>query len=386
MTMRKPVHNNAKLIFSTYNSLITNGMSEDDIIETLFNILQTNKIENNLTLSTFFSQFINQKNIDHISLIEMIGLAHQKKKEKQKFSHTDKRKHNGIYYTNYVIAKRIAEDTLSLFNGKFNPTKHTFLEPCSGHGIFAIAYLDTIFETNKEYLNQVQIIVNNMYFADIDKEAILLLKKILPIYLKSKYDVLAIVPESNVYIGDVLFKQKKDTISKIDLKTIFNMKDGFDIVVTNPPYKLLKANSNKYNGNTDNYKKQITKVLTFIRKNNLYKYNSGMLNLYKLFVEEILENLTKNDAKIGLLIPSTLLSDKQSYGLRNRILEKYAFSTIYKIPEKNNYFLDISQAFCFFSIDKNKQTKDIKLKISIKDNNDLEKPEIRINKKDINDI
>lgn len=384
--MKMPAKNNVKIIYDSYNSLSMGGMLDDDIINVLFNILHANKVEDNLTLNAFLSQFNNGKAIDHISLIELIGLAHQKKKEKQTLSNTDERKHNGIYYTNYVIAKRLAEDTLSLFGEKFDPTLLTFLEPCSGSGIFAIAYLDAVFQVNKEYLHKAQKIVDNMYFADIDKDAIDLLKKILPIYLKSKYGVSISISDTHLYVGDTLFNQKNGTVSKVHLKSVFNVPDGFDIVLTNPPYKLLKANSNKYNGDTDNYKKQITKVLNFIRANNLYKYNSGTLNLYKLFVEEILESLTKDNAKIGLLIPSTLLSDKQSYALRNRILEKYSFSTIYTIPEKNNYFLDICQAFCFFSIDKGKQTKEIRLKINIVDNKDIEKSEIKVNKSDINSI
>lgn len=96
----------------------------------------------------------------------------------------------------------------------------------------------------------------------------------------------------------------------------------------------MKANSNKYDRNSDNYKEDIAEILSYIRKHNVYRYNSGTLNLFKLFVEEIVENYTNNDGKIGLLIPSTLLSDKQSFELRDRILSNYTLSTIYTIPEK----------------------------------------------------
>src|SRR5690606_33443321 len=107
-------------------------------------------------------------------------------------------------------------------------------------------YLDTIFQRSKSYLQKSQQIVNNMYFADIDGDAISLLKTILPNYLKAKYSIKVNIPEQNLYVGDVLFSTTNDTINKVDIKTIFNSKDGFDIILTNPPYKLLKANSNKY--------------------------------------------------------------------------------------------------------------------------------------------
>ena len=381
----QPAKNNSKQIYSTYNSLASSGMSDNVIIDSLINLLKTNTPSNNLTLTAFLSGFYTEDMLDHISIIELIGLTHQKKKEKIAISDTDERKHNGIYYTNYSIAKRIAEDTLSLYGDAFDPTKLTFLEPCSGTGIFAVAYLDTIFQINKKYLLNAQKIINNMFFADLDGDAINLLKIIIPIYLKTKYAVETTIPEKNTYIGDALFNIDKGNINKNDLKTIFNMNNGFDVVLTNPPYKLLKANSNKYNEGT-NYKEQITEILRFIRKHNTYKFNTGTLNLYKLFVEEIVENYTNSSGKIGLLIPSTLLSDKQSFELRSRILDKYSLSEIYTIPEKNNFFLDISQAFCFFSLDKSKPTDELRLKTNVSDSVDLNKEYVSVSKTRIDSI
>lgn len=381
----QPARNNSKLIYSTYNSLASNGMSEGAIINSLINLLRTNKLGNDLTLTAFLSGFYVNGKLDLVSIIELIGLTHQKKKEKIAISDTDERKHNGIYYTNYSIAKRIAEETLQLYGDVFDPTKLTFLEPCSGTGIFAIAYLDTIFQTNRKLLVDAQKIINNMYFADIDGEAIDLLKTILPIYLKSQYGIEVIIPKKNTYIGDVLFNFDDGNVSKTNLKDIFSLSNGFDIVLTNPPYKLLKANSNKYNEGT-NYKNQITEILKFIRKNNTYKFNTGTLNLYKLFIEEIVENYTNINGKIGLLIPSTLLSDKQSFELRSRILDSYSLSEIYTIPEKNNFFLDISQAFCFFSLDKSKPNNELRLKTNVSDSVDLNKESISVSKNRINSI
>lgn len=382
----QPTINNSKQIYSTYNSLSSGGMSDDVIIENLLSILRNKTIGNNLTFTALLSGFYKDKELDFISIIELIGLAHQKRKEKQSISNTDERKHNGIYYTNYSIARRITEDTLLLFENDFDPTNNKFLEPCSGIGIFAIAYLDTIFQRNKSYLQKLQQIVNNMYFADIDGDAISLLKTILPNYLKARYSIKVNIPEQNLYVGDVLFNITNDKINKVNIKTIFNSKDGFDIILTNPPYKLLKANSNKYNGNTDSYKENISEILSYIRKHKIYKYNSGTLNLYKLFMEEIIENYTNKDGKIGLLIPSTLLSDKQSFELRDRILSNYTLSTIYTIPEKNNFFLDISQAFCFFSVNKSKSSNSLSLKMNISDVNELENEGISVTKTKVNSI
>lgn len=363
--MRNSKINNSQKIYSTYTSLVDSEIPVDSIIHQLIKFLNSNDIDKNLQLSTFLSDYYLEDGIDHIGIVELIGLLHQKRKESIKYSNTDERKHNGIYYTNYSIAKQIAEDTIELFGDSFAPLDKSFLEPCSGTGIFALAYLDTVIESENKLRKNLQKIINNMYFADIDRDAISLLKKIIPAYVKSKYNAKIRIPTKNVFVGDVLFKRTNNKIEKIELNKVFKQKKGFDIVLTNPPYKLLKANSNKYNGKNDSYKQDIKQLLNFIRGQNIYNFNKGTLNLYKLFLEEILENYTGKESKIGLLIPSTLLSDKQSFELRNRILSSYSISKIYSIPEDNEFFLDITQAFCFFSIDKGKTSQKIKLKTNI---------------------
>ncbi|MEK7544092.1 MAG: Eco57I restriction-modification methylase domain-containing protein [Patescibacteria group bacterium] len=377
-----PTQSNTRKIYSIYNSLTSHGINDDVIISNLLEILKNKTINNELTFSTLLSDFAtSNKDLNYIAIVELIGLTHQKKKEKVKLSSTDERKHNGIYYTDYYIARLITDETVSLYDKTINPLNKSFLEPCSGIGIFALAYLDNIFDNQKHSTNaDAQTIINNMYFADIDAEAISLLSQIIPHYINAKYTFKVTIPPKNLYIGDLLFDLNKDFIVKNDPRHIFNRTDGFDIVLTNPPYKLLKANSNKYNDETDNYKKQITKLLNFIRKNHTYKYNNGTLNLYKLFVEEIVENYTKKDGKVGLLIPSTLLSDKQSYELRNRMLNDYRLSTIHTIPEKNEFFIDISQAFCFFAIDKSQNSQSLKLKTNISEFADLKNEPVVINK------
>jgi len=372
--------NNARIVHSAYNLLKHNNISDDVIINTLLEILKLKKIENDSLFNSLLTEFKTDNNeLNCIAIVELIGLTHQKKKEKIEVSNTSERKHHGIYYTDYSIAELITKETLALYDNGVDLSKLSFLEPCSGIGIFAIAYLDTIFKTNTFNLHNAQKIINNMFFADIDAEAISLLKIVLPIYIKRRYGIDIKIPSKNTYVGDSLFNIEKEQIQKNCLKDIFSKEEGFDIVLTNPPYKLLKANSNKYKS-TDGYKKQINLILSFIRKNKTYIYNTGTLNLYKLFIEEILEKLTKADSKIGLLIPSTLLSDRHSFELRNRILNKYSLSTIYTIPEKNDFFIDITQAFCFFSINKAKSSEELKIKSNVSNVNKFTSSSVTVKK------
>ncbi len=377
--------NNSKTIFGIYNQLILGGSSNMDIMQDSLKLLSPNSTEASLN-KVIYEKFCVTGNADFIGLIELIGLAHQKEKENVSISNTDERKHNGIYYTDYSIAELITKETLSLFKKDIDLSCLYFLEPCSGIGIFGIAYLDVIFRTDNKYIAFAQDIVDRMFFADIDEEAIKLLKQIIPAYLKKVYSVDIVLNDSNLYVGDALLENAEGIIRKNDLTKIFARENGFDVIITNPPYKLLKANSNKYDNESSNYKDQLDLILSFIRKNKTYKYNSGTLNLYKLFVEEIVEKLTNETSKIGLLIPSTLLSDKHSFELRNLILNNYFISTIHTIPEKNDFFNDISQAFCFFSIDKANKQETISLKTDVSRSEQFSKTNITIHKSLIKSI
>ena len=313
--------------------------------------------------------------LSYDQLVELIGIFHQKSKEQKKIEQTNERKHFGIYYTNYHLARFIVRETLNL--NRVDPTKATFLEPCCGSGNFVIAYLDEILSKQKKISNNlVQKIINNIYCADIDEGAIDIIKKIIPQYLKKKYAVSINIPEKNYFSGDLLFLIKDGTILKNDPKKIFRSPDGFDIVITNPPYKLLKANSNKY-GDGKN-KKAIENIINYIRKEKIYPLNEGTLNYYKLFVEEIIVNYTNKNSIIGLLIPRTILNDKQSEKLRNYILANNKLSTIYNIPEKNNFFPDVAQSFCFFSVDRSKKGEEISIVDEVSNNEDLKKKPISI--------
>ena len=227
----------------------------------------------------------------------------------------------------------------------------------------------------------IQKIIDQIYFSDIDNEAIDILIKVIPLYIKFKYRVSVKISTQNYYKGNVLFEYKDNKINKVDPRNIFSINNGFDIILTNPPYKLLKANKNKYNDNFNNNKHaiDIKKIIDYIKKNKIYKFNQGTLNYYKIFLEEILENYTHASSKIGVIIPTTLLNDKQSELLRKRIINKYKLFKIYIIPEKNKFFPDISQAFCFFVLDKKQPGNVIKINPKVIGQNDFDNEGVEIN-------
>ncbi len=338
-------------VFKIYNSICDLYEDKQKLVGMLYGFFDKNVKVTDSKDQLLYKSLQTKGEIDQVKVFQLIGLIHQKKKGSEKIVNTDKRKHFGIYYTDYAIARLITKESLSNTKDK-DLLNLKFYEPCVGGGIFLISYIDEVL--SKITKVNIQKLVDNIYFSDIDDEVIDVLIKLLPLYVKSKYGVVIKIKATNYFKGDVLFGNNGEEIIKIDPRKMFGVEDGFDVVLTNPPYKLLKANSNKYQDelNENKHALDIKKVINFIRQNKIYKFNQGTLNYYKIFLEEILENYTKPTGKIGVIIPITLLNDKQSELLRKRIINHYKLFKLYIIPEKNSFFPDISQAFCFFALDK----------------------------------
>jgi len=369
-------------VYNLYNS-IPSSYSDSGLIDSLITFLSNNpKIDN--TLLNFLYKNTKDNPID---LLHLIGLINQKNKEKEKIGNTDKRKHFGIYYTDYSIARKLAQDAVDKISNK-DLTKITFWEPCAGVGVFIIAFIDEIVSRIKKIsTEELQRIINNIYYSDIDGDAIKIINKFLPLYIKNKYKKDIKINNKNYYIGDVLFDIDKNQIKKKNINDIFEGKNGFDVILTNPPYKLLKANIDKYNDEAGNkYFEEINVLLKYIRENRIYKYNEGTLNLYKIFLEEILENYSNTYGIVGFLIPITLLNDQQSKLLRQRIFNNYCVTKIYTISEKNEFFPDISQAFTFFVVDKVNKTKIIEMINNVNSCSQLNKKGVLIDVENLKNI
>lgn len=370
-----------KEIFKIYNSFTYYYSNDPKKILNKVMSFYGKKIKSEKDNDKIIFNYLKKGNkIDPLKTFQLIGLAYQKIKESEEIINTNKRKHFGIYYTDYFIARLIAKE--SLRDKEIKDLKNlTFYEPCSGSGIFIIAYIDEIIEKAQRCDQAyVQNIINNIYFSDIDEGAINILLKIIPEYINIKYNCTININTNNFFIGDALFNTINGKIEKTNPIKKFNMSKGFDIILTNPPYKLLKANGKQYENELleNKYAIDVKKIIHFIRKNNIYKYNQGTLNYYKIFLEEILENYSHSFSRIGVIIPITLLTDKQSELLRKRIINQYRLLKIYIIPEKNDFFPDISQAFCFFSLDKSSPGDMIRINPKVTSYKDFEKKEIEI--------
>jgi len=134
---------------------------------------------------------------------------------------------------------------------------------------------------------------------------------------------------------------------------VFLDRGGFDVVVGNPPYGRLKQiiedKSEKY-------------FLSDVYS-NLYNYQVGNLNLYKLFLES---NILKTNGYFSMIFPSSFLGENDSKELRKLFFDHARITKILEFPERTRVFEGNTQAVCILFYKKEKQDDyQIKIKTNI---------------------
>lgn len=274
------------------------------------------------------------------------------------------RKQTGSYYTalelTYCMVKEMVE---SLDESELaSLPKMRFLEPCVGTGNFVFAYLRVCREygfSKEEY----QSILDNIYVCDINSEAISIYCKNLKVVASEWFGIQLADDYFALHIGHgLLFDVDDDSIRYIPITEVFSQEvigNGFDFIATNPPYKNLKAERAHYSSDEQKAqdKAKYTAIAELARKHFSYS-TTGTLNLYKLFVEEMVERYASPTGVCALLIPSSILSDKSCTKLRTRILESCSVQSIRLFSETSS-FVDASQALCAMLLRKGRRTTSI---------------------------
>ncbi|MDA8233866.1 MAG: Alw26I/Eco31I/Esp3I family type II restriction adenine-specific DNA-methyltransferase [Clostridia bacterium] len=260
------------------------------------------------------------------------------------------RKQTGSYYTSLELTIAMMEELVVKLPTQKRERLYTlrFLEPCVGTGNFIFAYLLVAQSLNftKEQYHE---LIENIYVCDINIAALSHYKNMLRFIADACFGISLTDEYFEKHIGGgVLFDVNSSTPHYIALDEVFGngFEHSFDIIATNPPYKNLKAERSHYPSEQEHEEdKKRYASITDVASGYLRHSISGVVNLYKLFVEEIVERYAAPDAEIALLIPSSILTDKTCEKLRSRILDTSAFLSIKAIAE-NNRFVDAQQALC----------------------------------------
>jgi len=141
-------------------------------------------------------------------------------------------------------------------------------------------------------------------------------------------------------------------IWKLEFNDVFKEKGGFDVVIGNPPYEVLEGG---------NWKSFVAEI----RDSGMYSYSlGGKLNLYRLFIE-LGHQLLKPEGSLTFIVPSTLIADKSTSGIRRLFREKSRLQFIIEFPEREKVFETATQATTIFLINKLNHERSFNLSVGL---------------------
>jgi hypothetical protein len=107
---------------------------------------------------------------------------------------------------------------------------------------------------------------------------------------------------------------------------------GFDAVVGNPPWEMLRNDDAVSRGLAN------PSWLRFIRESGLYTdCDRGHMNLYQPFLERAL-SIARRGGRVGLVLPWGLAADDGATSLRSRLLDRCATDTVVGFDNANGIF------------------------------------------------
>jgi hypothetical protein len=112
---------------------------------------------------------------------------------------------------------------------------------------------------------------------------------------------------------------------------------GFDAVIGNPPWDMVRGDSGDSNvrsGRRDDARR----LTDFVREAGIYQVEPhSHVNRYQLFVERALQ-LTRLGGRVGLVLPSGVVSDAGSAGLRRHLFDRAAVDSITGLDNRHGIF------------------------------------------------
>ena len=258
-----------------------------------------------------------------------------------------KSKHNlidkGAVYTRSYVAYEIVKNTLSRCDAGADVS---VLDFACGTGRFYDCIVDIL---DKEYaIPPEKSILNNIFAVDIDPVAVAItrMKALARLKEPSVSDIEKIcgnIIRRNALIQENIMFSDECPLKNSDFEGKVN--GGFDVIVSNPPYLVLKPDKKKISGNKAD---RILMWVSWFRTSGAYHYAlEGMLNLYQLSIEKMIRMLKRN-GYLGVICPSTLFADLSTTKLRKFLLEKNKVCEIKYFRESIPLFDNVTQSTNIF--------------------------------------
>lgn len=261
----------------------------------------------------------------------------------------------GAVYTQDQVAYEIVQRTLSNLTVEKSESIKV-LDFATGTGRFyrqIVRCLSELYRLSPNYS-----VINNIYAVDNDPIALNICRiNALHMLDDLNYNKAQIVAKhiilKNALLKEQLFRDEM-AIRHTDFDGLFY--NGFDAVVSNPPYLVLKPNKNKMDSETI---ANINNMVKYFRNSHDYKFSiEGMLNLYQLSIEAML-GMLRVGGEMGVICPSTLFADVSASTLRKHLLSKHNVTYIKYFSEDESLFDNVTQAACIFHLTKGEECKSI---------------------------
>lgn len=235
----------------------------------------------------------------------------------------DRKKSEGVVYTPNYIIDYIINYCINLYKGNKLPV---LCDPSCGSGGFLVRAIDIM--ANKFNFDSMENVVNNIYGIDINSHAVSYARILIELYFMSR----GISPPflgNNIICADTLMAPKASFISRFELS-----KDGFDLIVTNPPYVKLQNIESNYRD----------KLLS-----EYSSYTKGSFSLALLFLIAGHNLLSKNGI-LGFITQNNLFSSLSGVNVRKYLTDNKLIHTIIDFGH-NKIFNNASAYTCLLFLD-----------------------------------
>jgi N-6 DNA Methylase/Eco57I restriction-modification methylase len=113
---------------------------------------------------------------------------------------------------------------------------------------------------------------------------------------------------------------------------------GFDAVIGNPPWDMLRADGSESSNARDDARSDNVLIKRFVRESGIYRFQGpGHLNRYQLFVERAMM-LVRKGGRLGLVLPSGIATDHGSSRLRQRLLDQHDLDALVGFDNRQAIF------------------------------------------------
>jgi len=148
---------------------------------------------------------------------------------------------------------------------------------------------------------------------------------------------------------------------------------GFDAVVGNPPWDMLRGDSGVADVRAGR-RLDARRVSAFIREAGVYRIDSrAHINRYQLFVERALQ-LTRCGGRIGLVLPSGVVSDSGSAPLRRHLFDHAEIDSVTGLNNRAGLFaIHRSLRFVLLTATTGRSTGSVACQFGIMRTEDLER-------------